>query len=58
MWALFQAFQAEARGKLFPSLQHVGLRHNRAAPETLRRMIKLPAVDRVLLMTLRRGDGV
>ena len=42
MWALFQAFQAEARGKLFPSLQHVGLRHNRAAPETLRRMKNCP----------------
>jgi hypothetical protein len=42
MWALFQAFQAEARGKLFPSLQHVGLRQNRAAPETLRRMKNCP----------------
>ena len=42
LWALFQAFTAEARTTLFPHLKHVSARYNKAAPDTLRRMQNCP----------------
>ena len=42
LWALFQAFQAVARDKLFPNMVHVSARYNKAAPDTLRQMRNCP----------------
>ena len=59
MWPRLQAFQAEARGKLFPSLQHVGLRHPPGGARDVEKDEELLRPRIAFLMTLFcRGDGV
>jgi Ran GTPase-activating protein (RanGAP) involved in mRNA processing and transport len=42
LFALYQAFTADARPKLFPNIRHVSARYNKADPATLRRMRPCP----------------
>ena len=42
LFALYQAFTADAKPKLFPNIRHVSARYNKADPATLRRMRPCP----------------